>query len=156
MSGEPKKSELGDKEARRLADSATQTRFTWAVIFIALVTVLVGLLSIIEPFDSTKNPFFNDAISIIYGVLTFFTSYTFYAICHTSFILSKMIIEHEPKAIQDFLEEYWNPRYSKLIFVTKEKEQHKVVEFRTKTVLFFSMLVIIVSVLPVLLKLFAH
>jgi hypothetical protein len=149
MSNKQEKPRLVFKEVRRLEDSATQARFTWAVLFVPLVTVLVGLLDMIEPWNSEANPLFNGTISVVYFVLTIGMSYTFYAICHTSFIIDKLIRENETKAIQDFLKDYWNRRYSVIFCVNKEN----IVEFRTKTVIFLSVIALVASVLLLSFKL---
>jgi hypothetical protein len=121
-------SELESDEARRLEDSATQTRFTWAVIFVALVTVLVGLLAMIKPYNSTDNPSFNYAITIEYFVLTIGMSYTFYAMCRTTFILDLLMDKYEEPAVKSFLETHWKVFYNSLIC---KKENNEIV-FRKK------------------------
>ena len=154
MCDEQEKAEIELEEARIIGSSAAQVRFTWAVIFVAFVTVLVGLLVMIEPISSTTNPLFNYTISIMYLALIVGMSYTFFAICHTSFIIDKLIEEHETKAVKDFLKEYWNPSYVSLFSIRKKKEQKTIVEFKRKTVFISSILVGILAALPLLFKLF--
>jgi len=146
-------SELSRDDIKLLEDSAIHTRFNWAILFFTLATLLVGLLAMIEPYNSTSKSLFNIVISIIYFVLTIGLSYAFYAICQTSFIIDKLIVEHESEAVQIFLRTYWRRKYTKLFCTIKEKDAKKVVEFRTKTVIFLSIIVIVISVLPLLFKL---
>jgi hypothetical protein len=76
---EEPKLELDD--VRKLEDGATQTRFTWAVIFLTFITALIGLLPMTESLTGTSKPLFNGTISFIYFILTIGVSYTFFAIC---------------------------------------------------------------------------
>lgn len=155
MSG-PKKeeSELKIPEVRMLENNAIQTRFTWGVVFVALVTVLVGLLTMIKPYTS-KNPLFNYTISSIYVVFAIVMGYTFYAICRTSWIIDKLIKEQEykNKAIKDFLETNWKVSYSVLFSEEKKENEKVIIYFKEKTVIFLSIVVIGASVLPLLFKL---
>jgi len=130
MDREQKESKLekGSNDVRWLGDSATQTRFTWAVIFVALVTVLVGLLAMIEPYNSTDNPLLNGTISIIYFGLTIGMSYTFYGMCRTTFIIDLLIDKYEKPAVKSFLETHWKVFYNSLIC---KKEKNEIV-FRKK------------------------
>jgi hypothetical protein len=46
--------ELRPEEAKRLADIATQTSFNWAVLFLAFIAGLAGLLQIVKPYESVR------------------------------------------------------------------------------------------------------
>jgi cobalamin biosynthesis protein CobD/CbiB len=143
------KLEKGSKEVRRLLDSAAQTRFTWAVIFVALVTVLIGLLTMIQPYTSKINPSFNCAISIVYFFSTMGIPYIFYATCQTSFIIDKLTSEYEKESIKEFVKQYWKAHYK---FLFRKKENGKIV-FTEKTVISLSILLGVISLLPLLFKL---
>lgn len=146
----------GSVEVRRLEDNASQTRFTWAVIFVALVTVLVGLLTMIEPHNLTDKPFFNGTISFMYFALTIGMSYTFYAMCHTSFLIDKLINEKESEATQEFVKKYWHPKYSIIFSKEKVLEDGKTeIKFKEGIVISLCIVVIVVSLLPLLFKLYS-
>jgi len=73
--------ELTPEEAEKLANNAAQTKFTWAVIFLAFIAGLVCLLPLVKPYEMTIWWWeFNTVLFIVYFVLTLGLSYSFYTL----------------------------------------------------------------------------
>ncbi|MCJ7424612.1 hypothetical protein MUP01_10150 [Candidatus Bathyarchaeota archaeon] len=111
--------ELSPEEAEKLASNATQTLFTWAVIFLAFIAGLVGLLPMVKPYEMTTWWWaYNTVLFIVYLVLTAGLSYSFYTLWRTSSIIVKLRPYYESTAVTDFLKKNWSVFYLRLI-VTK-------------------------------------
>jgi len=82
--------ELQLEEVRMLSDYATQARFTWAVIFLAFIAGLVGLLPLIKQYGSNYGWLLTGLLSFTYIMLDFGLSLSFYKICYTSFLLNHL------------------------------------------------------------------
>ena len=114
--------ELTPEEAEKLAKNATQTLFTWAVIFLAFIAGLVGLLPMIKPYEMTLQWWaYNTVLFIVYLVLTAGLSYSFYTLWRTSAIIVKLRSHYESTAVSNFLEKNWSVFYLRLI-VTKDRK----------------------------------
>jgi hypothetical protein len=113
-------SRLTKKQARMLAGNATQTRFTWAVIFLAFIAGLVGLLPLATPYESTwfTNNFLL-FLMLTYVSLAFGLSYSFYAIWKTTYLILLLITCEDPK-VKRFLQTHWTVFYS-VFFVRNDK-----------------------------------
>lgn len=113
---------LEPEEAEMLAGNATQTLFTWAVIFLAFIAGLVGLLPVIKPYEMTTYWWaFSTILFIVYFVLALGLSYSFYTLWKTSSIIEKLRPYYESERVTRFLKENWSVFYLRLI-VTKEHE----------------------------------
>lgn len=125
---------LEPEEAEKLAGNATQTLFTWAVIFLAFIAGLVGLLPAIKPYEMTTYWWaFSTILFIAYFVLALGLSYSFYTLWKTSSIIEKLRSYYESERVTRFLKENWSVFYLRLI-VTKE---HK---FARWTVMFLAVI----------------
>jgi len=142
----------GPTDAKKLADNAMHTRFTWAVIFLALIAGLAGLLPMMKPYESDWSLPFNIVLLIVYSTLTGFLSYSFYAICYTSFLLECLIDIFEKRSVKDFLKKYWSPSYLGF-FRTKRNNE---VKFRRNAVIAGSVVVAIFSMALFFLKYFVE
>jgi hypothetical protein len=126
--------ELTPEEAEKLANHVAQTKFTWAVIFLAFIAGLVGLLPLVKPYEMTIWWWeFNTVFFIVYFVLTLGLSYSFYTLWRTSSIIEKLRPYYESERVTRFLTENWSVFYLRLI-VTKE---HK---FARWTVMFLAVI----------------
>lgn len=139
---EPEK--LTDDERKRLADSATQTSFTWFVLFLAFVAGLVGLLQIAKPYQPKQGWWiFSILLFLVYSALTFGFSYSIYATFQTRYIIIYLNKGIQTNAVKSFLRDYWSRFYEQFIVVFRNDE----VFFRKKLVLIISILAGILSIL---------
>jgi uncharacterized membrane protein (DUF485 family) len=126
--------ELTPEEAEKLANNATQTLFTWAVIFLAFIAGLVGLLPMVKPYEMTTWGWgFSIVLFIAYFVLTLGLCYSFYTLWRTSSIIVTLRPYYESKRVTDFLEENWSVFYLRL-FLTKGRK------FAKRTVMFLAVI----------------
>jgi len=133
---------LTPQEAKELADNATQTRFNWAINFLAFIAGLVGLLQIAEPYESRYGWWaFSIPLFVAYSFLSLGLSYSVYATFHTSYLIIYLRKLYETSTVVSFLEKYWSRRYAGLIVVYKNNEPI----FRKWFAVFLSVLVIILS-----------
>lgn len=133
-------------EAKRLADNAMNTSFNWAVMFLAFVAGLVGLLQIAKPYESNLGWWaFSILLLIAYSALTFGLSYSIYATFHTRFLIIYLRSLYETPIVKSFLLEYWSRFYTPLIVDRNDK-----VLFKKRFAILLSVLAGIVSVLLLL------
>ncbi|MGD0643592.1 MAG: hypothetical protein ABSA75_01655 [Candidatus Bathyarchaeia archaeon] len=136
-------------EAKQVAKSATDVRFNSTVLFFAFIAGLIGLLQFINPINEI-NSLVNSLYSgILFSVFVFFSaglSWSFSSICHTTYLIDKMINEYESAEMISFLKMNWKVNY--LWFIKKD------VEYRKHLVGFLSIFVSAVWVAVLLLKLF--
>ena len=90
------KRELLPDEVTALKETATQTRFTWAVLLLTFVTILVGLLSLARPYSTfgLAEFIFITLLTFTYCILTIATCYSFYALCRTTYIIEALSLIH--------------------------------------------------------------
>lgn len=125
---------LNPEEAEKLAKNATQTKFTWAVVFLAFIAGLVGLLSVVKPYELNSYWWgFSIVAFIVYSILALGLSYSFYALWRTSAIIEELRPLYESDAAKGFVTENWSVFYLRL-FLTKD------LKFAKSTVIFLTVI----------------
>lgn len=128
------KEKLKPEEAEKLANNATQTKFTWAVIFLAFIAGLVGLLPMAKPYEESSYWWgFSIVLFTAYSILTLGLSYSFYALWRTSAIIEELRSIYESAAIQNYATKNWSVFYLRLI-LTKDYR------FAKRTVIFLAII----------------
>lgn len=114
--------ELTSEEAEKLAKNATQTLFTWAVVFLAFIAGLVGLLPITKPYEMTTQWWgFSIVLFVVYFVLTLGLSYSFYTLWRISSIIEDLRGYYETPAVKEYLTRNWAVFYLRLV-LTKDRK----------------------------------
>jgi len=139
---------LSSTDVEKLSERAMHTRFTWAVIFLAFLTGIVGLLSTALNFEASIKSPFGQVVYIVYTSLSIGLSYSFYALCHTSFLIAYLISKYENEATKSFLTHYWSRFYTLLFSTTRNNE----VVFRKWRVIVEAIIVWVFSILLLVLK----
>jgi hypothetical protein len=140
---------LTPEEAEKLADRSMQTRFNWAVAFLAFIAGLVGLLQIVARYEPNWSWWaFSTVLSIAYSFLTVGLSYSIYALLHVSFIERYLREKYEKEVVKSFVNKYWSRVYTPLIISFRGSEPI----FRKRLAVFLSVCAGIVSILLLFLK----
>lgn len=113
--------ELKPKEVRMLSDYATQTRFTWAVILLAFITGLIGMLSIAKQYSSNSACLLTAFLFFVYAVLDLGLSFSFYKMCYTSYLID-VLRQYQSPAVMRFVDKYWSYRYRGVYVVERNNE----------------------------------
>lgn len=116
------KKKLKPEEAEKLAANATQTLFTWAVVFLAFIAGLVGLLPLVKPYELNIWWWgFSIILFAVYFVLTLGLSYSFYTLWRTSSIIEDLRGKYETPTVKEYLTKNWAVFYLRLILTKEHK-----------------------------------
>jgi hypothetical protein len=102
-------------EKKAVKESLTQTRFTWAVLLLTFVTILIGLLTLTGTSPTEKEVSFLVVLSIAYFAASFAACYSLYGLCRTTYLLHTTTRHKLSKGMQDFLEKDWGVFYASLV-----------------------------------------
>ena len=127
MSDKQKKRKLTYSEARILSEQATHTRFTWAVIFLACITALIGLLPQIPLMDESTSALML-LLSILYVVLDGGLALCLYKILFTTYLLEMWSRQLEPRIVKE-LKEKWKTTLPLRICVTEKNGELRFMKY---------------------------
>jgi hypothetical protein len=113
-----KKRKLTPSEARILSQSATDTRFTWAVIFLAFITGLIELLQNIPKVKGFPSPLLI-ALSILHILMAAGLTLSLYKILYTTYLLESWSKYLGPRIVQE-VKEKWTTTFPSRLCITKE------------------------------------
>lgn len=139
---------LSPNDAQRLSEHVMHTRFTWTVLLLTLLTGMVGLLAVSLNFEASIKSAFGLAVYIVYAGLSTGLSYSFYATCHTSFLIVYLTSKYENEEIKSFLKQYWSRFYTPFFSTERNNE----IVFRKRLVIAGAVIVWLFSLLLLLLK----